>query len=193
MVVIGIAGGTCSGKTTLADRVRKRLGKHCTVLPLDNYYVISELPFEERALLNHDVPESIDWPLVREHVEQLIAGRLVHMPVYSFRRHKRTEETTELAPAQMLIIEGIHAWHDPKIRQQMRLKVFLDSSPDERKHRRIERDLQERCADIEFVVEKFENQTEATFVDFEQEYKSTADIVADNLDDAENRIIGVMS
>lgn len=192
MVIVGIAGGTCSGKTTLADRVGRRLGGQCAILPLDNYYRMTDLPFEKRAKLNHDLPQAIDWPLLREHVSQLSTGQSVLMPIYSFRRHKRTEQSTEVAPAPLLIIEGIHAWHDPEIQRQTRLKIFMDSTAEQRRQRRLKRDLEERCPDIKLVIEKFEQQTEATFADFEQTYKSTADIVTTSIDDAEKHILEVI-
>jgi uridine kinase len=191
-IFVGISGGTCSGKTTLAARLKTILGDRCAVLAVDSYYKTLDMPFAERAKLNHDLPETIDWPLLRSHIRALLEGRPVDSPVYSYRRHNRTDAVLSVAPAPLLLLEGIHAWHDPEIRAAMSFRVFLDSTRDARRERRLARDLQERCPDIDYVLRKFEEQTERTFALFGDDYRRQADMVTDDPVAAEGRILELM-
>lgn len=184
MVFIGIGGGTCSGKTTLARALSERLGDRCASLELDAYYRAHDIPFEERARLNHDLPEQFEWELLREHVAALCAGQPIEAPVYDFLTCNRTTEVRHVPPAPVIVLEGIHAFHDPAIREVMSLKIFMTATPEERRSRRLARDLVERCADPAFVIEKFERQTEVTYRTHVEPQRAFADHVCDSIKDA---------
>lgn len=191
MEIVSISGASCSGKSTLAASLKKHFGNKCQIILIDNYYFQSNLPFDERAMINHDLPTAHDWNLLNEHIKMLKHGFSVESPVYSYREHNRTADTITIYPVEVLIIEGIHALHKPGILKHLTIKVFLDSSPNERKQRRIKRDLSERSGDIEHVLTKFCTQTEPTFKQFESLLKSQADIVTDDLLLAESQIISL--
>ena len=192
MEIVGISGASCSGKSTLAASLKKHYGSECQIILIDNYYFPSDLSFDERAMIHHDLPTAHDWGLLNEHIRMLKQGLTVESPVYSYRQHNRTADTITTYPAEVLVIEGIHALHKPGILKHLTIKVFLDSNPETRKQRRIKRDLSERSGDIEHVLTKFHAQTEPTFKQFESLLKSHADIVTDDLLFAESRIISLI-
>lgn len=189
MFIIAIAGSTCSGKTTLASKLKSQL-PGCDIIPLDNYYKKSSLPFEERALINHDLPEELDWPLLEKHVSDLRNGKQISMPLYSFPLHARTSETLEIAPPLILILEGIHALYSSRLLEMTDLKIFLETTFDLRFSRRLERDLKERCGDIDYVKNKFHSQTERIYQELVRHYQNRADYSFSDLEEAAEFIRG---
>ena len=156
-LVIGLAGGTGSGKTTVAAALAKAAGKDNLIrLPQDAYYRAQhDIPREVRALTNYDEPSAFDTELLIEHADALIRGEGVARPVYDFTKDNRAAETVCLKPAPVILLEGILVLHDPALRERMTLKVFVDAPPDERFIRRLERDVKERGRTAESVIEQY--------------------------------------
>ncbi len=156
-LVIGLAGGTGSGKTTVAEAVISAAGAdQVVILPQDAYYRAQhDLPAEVRALTNYDEPSAFDTDLLVEHVDALVRGEGVARPVYDFTRDDRAEATVPLDPAPVLVVEGILVLHEPELRSRMTLKVFVDAPPDERFIRRLERDVKERGRSAESVINQY--------------------------------------
>ena len=156
-LVIGLAGGTGSGKTTVAEAVISAAGAdRVVILPQDAYYRAQpEIPAEVRALTNYDEPSAFDTDLLVEHVDALVRGEGVARPVYDFTRDDRAEATVPLKPAPVLVVEGILVLHEPELRSRMTLKVFVDAPPDERFIRRLERDVKERGRSAESVINQY--------------------------------------
>jgi len=156
-LVIGLAGGTGSGKTTVAQAIVQAAGaSNVTVLPQDAYYrARNELGSGQRASVNYDEPTAFDTELLVEQVDRLVAGEAVERPVYDFVRDDRASRTVLLRPSPVLVIEGILVLHDPALRRRMALRVFVDAPPDERFIRRLERDLRERGRQAESVIEQY--------------------------------------
>lgn len=156
MMVIGIAGGTGSGKTTLTNRLKERFGDEVTVIYHDNYYKRhDELTYEERCLLNYDHPDAFDTDLMMEHIRDLRAGKSIQCPVYDFTVHNRSDKTVEIHPTKVLIIEGILIFENKELRDLMDIKVFVDTDADVRILRRILRDVKERGRSLESVVDQY--------------------------------------
>lgn len=156
-LVIGLAGGTGSGKTTVAQAIVQAAGaSNVTVLPQDAYYrARNELGSGQQASVNYDEPTAFDTELLVEQVDRLVAGDAVERPVYDFVRDDRASRTVLLRPSPVLVIEGILVLHDPALRRRMALRVFVDAPPDERFIRRLERDLRERGRQAESVIEQY--------------------------------------
>lgn len=158
MLVIGIAGGTGSGKTTV---VRKIVESFCdgevAVIPQDSYYRdSSHLPLEERLKLNFDEPAAIEWELLVEQLQQLKAGKAIEQPTYSYLTCTRQPETTHVEPRDIVIVEGILILCDPALRDMLDMKIFVDADSDERLIRVINRDIIERGRTVEMVIERYE-------------------------------------
>ena len=154
--VIGIAGGTGAGKTTVARLVGRRVGESVTRIPLDNYYEDqSHLPMAEREAANYDHPDAFEWELVREQVSALLDGEPVDIPTYDFEVHNRTDETVRVDPTSVLIVEGIFALYDADVRDLCDLRLYVETDADVRILRRIERDVIERGRDLEGVIEQY--------------------------------------
>ena len=149
-MVIGIAGGTGSGKTTVTEKLQEYFGADVSVLHHDSYYKRhDELPFEKRRLLNYDHPDSFDTSLLIEDLRSLKAGHTVHCPVYDYSIHNRTDRTEEVHPTKVIIVEGILIFADEELASEMDIKIFVDTDADER----ILRDVRERGRTLESVVE----------------------------------------
>jgi uridine kinase len=155
--VIGVAGGSGSGKTTVARNLLDLVGRdRISHLLHDHYYFdLAHLSLEERAKVNFDHPDSLDNELFRHHLDELIAGRDVECPVYDFKTHRRTPETTTITAHPVIVVEGILIFADPKLRQLMDLRVFVDTDADLRVLRRIERDVAERGRNLESVITQY--------------------------------------
>jgi len=154
--VIGIAGGTGAGKTTVARLVARSVGDSATRIPLDNYYEdLSHLPFEEREAVNYDHPSAFEWELVREQLSSLLDGSPIEMPTYDFEVHNRTGETTRVEPTEVVLVEGIFALYDADVRDLCDLRLYVETDADVRILRRIERDVIERGRDLEGVIEQY--------------------------------------
>jgi uridine kinase len=179
MLVIGIAGGTGSGKTTVARRILKRIGtEHVALLSQDSYYKHQpHLTKEERAQVNYDHPNSFDNELLIEHLQELRQGRSVQVPVYSFSEHLRTEETIPLAPTPVVVLEGILVLADEPLRKEMDIKVFVDTDADVRVLRRINRDMRERGRSFDSVFAQYLNTVKPMHEAFIEPSKRYADLI----------------
>lgn len=158
MLIIGIAGGTGSGKTTVVNKIISSLPQgEVAVMPQDSYYKdSSHIPPEERSKINFDEPDSIEWTLLVEHLKQLKAGNAVEMPTYSYLTCTRQAETVKVEPREVVIVEGILVLNDPILREMMDMKVFVDADPDDRLIRVISRDCVERGRTPMMVINRYE-------------------------------------
>lgn len=158
MLIIGIAGGTGSGKTTVVNKIISSLPQgEVAVMPQDSYYKdSSHIPPEERSKINFDEPDSIEWTLLVEHLKQLKAGNAVEMPTYSYLTCTRQAETVKVEPRDVVIVEGILVLNDPILREMMDVKVFVDADPDDRLIRVISRDCVERGRTPMMVINRYE-------------------------------------
>ena len=156
-LLIGIAGGSGSGKTTVARRLAELIGEpSVAIIRVDAYYCDrGHLPFEERAALDYDHPDAFDWKLLIDHVDALAAGEPVEMPVYDFATHQRLPERALVAPARVVVVEGILVLHDPELRDRFDLRVFVDTEADLRFVRRLERDVAERGRSLQSVIDQY--------------------------------------
>ena len=151
--IIGIAGGSGSGKSTFAERIKEAFPDHVSLISCDNYYLPhDELPLEKRAHLNYDAPEALEFDLMVRHLEQLKHGQAVLCPVYDFTRHNRSDKVTEIEARPIILIDGILIFHDAKLRECMDLKIYVETDADERILRRARRDMLERGRDLDSVI-----------------------------------------
>lgn len=178
-LVIGVAGGSGSGKTTVVRRILESLGPaHVTVLEHDRYYRDrGDLRLEERAALNYDHPDSLETDLMVRHVVELRAGRPVEAPLYDFARYARREETETLHPRRAIIVEGILVFTDPGLRRLMDIKVFVDTDDDTRFIRRLQRDVAERGRTMQSVVDQYLATVKPMHLEFVEPSKRHADII----------------
>ena len=157
ILVIGIAGGSGSGKTTLMKRLVDEFGEDVSVLSHDNYYKRhDELTFEERAALNYDEPEALDTSLMVYQLDQLRHGMSIECPVYDFALHNRSNDTIQVTPKRVIIVEGIMIFVDPELRNLMDIKIFVDTDADIRLCRRIKRDVTKRGRSLDSVLEQYQ-------------------------------------
>ena len=178
VLVIGIAGGSGSGKTTLSNRVVDALDFDVTTITHDNYYrAHHDMAYEERTLLNYDHPDSYETDLLAKHLEQLRQGKAVECPVYDFSIHDRTEKTILIEPTPIIIVEGILILSDPKLRELMDIKVFVDAAADVRILRRLQRDVRERGRTIENVISQYLTTVKPMHEAFVEPSKRYADII----------------
>jgi uridine kinase len=179
MLIVGIAGGTGSGKTTVVKKLMEALDKNdVTVLPQDAYYRDnSHLSLEERQKINFDHPDSLEFSLLADHVEELCKGNSVEMPQYSYITCLRSKETVHIEPARVIIIEGILILSDRRLRDLMDIKAFVDADPDDRLVRVIERDIAERGRDISHVIERYYKTVKPSHLQFIEPTKRYADII----------------
>ena len=179
MLVVGIAGGTGSGKTTVVKRIIGRLpGQSVVVIPQDSYYRDnSHVAPDMRKDINFDHPESIEFPLLVEHLEQLKAGFPVEQPVYSYITCTRMKETVQVLPRPVIILEGILILIHPPLRELMDIKVYVDADADDRLSRVIHRDIEERGRDVGQVLERYEKTVKPMHLQFIEPTKRYADII----------------
>ena len=158
MFIIGIAGGTGSGKTTVVKKLIERLPKgEVAVIPLDSYYNdSSHVPVEERQNINFDHPDAFEWSLLKQHLETLKKGMPVEQPIYDYITSTRQKETIHVEPKEIVIVEGIMTLHNPELREQMDLCVFVDADGDDRLIRVIKRDIVERGRTVDAVIERYQ-------------------------------------
>ena len=178
-VVIGVAGGSGSGKTTVVHRIVESLGPdQVTVLLHDRYYRDrSELRLEERAALNYDHPDSLETDLMVRHVNDLRNGQPVEVPTYDFARYARLPETEAMVPRRVIIVEGILIFVDPALRALLDIKVFVDADDDIRFIRRLRRDVAERGRTMESVIEQYQGTVKPMHLEFVEPSKRYADII----------------
>lgn len=178
-IVIGVAGGSGSGKTTVVRTIMEALGDaHVSVLEHDRYYRDHpELRLEERAQLNYDHPASLETDLLVRHVEQLRTGQAVEAPVYDFARHARVTSTTPVPPRTAIIVEGILIFADAPLRDLMDVKVFVDADDDTRFIRRLQRDVAERGRTVTSVIDQYLNTVKPMHLEFVEPSKRYADVI----------------
>ena len=179
MIIIGIAGGTGSGKTTVVKKIMESLPKNAVVLlPQDSYYKdSSHVPVELRQNINFDHPDAFDWELLSEHIYQLKKGDSIEQPVYSFITSTRQPKTIHVEPQEVVIIEGILALSDKKLRDLMDLKIFVDADPDERLIRVVQRDIVERGRTVTAVMERYMQVLKPMHEEFIEPCKRYADLI----------------
>lgn len=178
IMVIGIAGGTGSGKTTLTNRLKERFGDDVTVIYHDNYYKRhDDMTYEERCLLNYDHPDAFDTDLMIAHIKALREGKCVECPVYDFTQHNRSDETVTIHPTKVMIIEGILIFENPYLRDLMDIKVFVDTDADVRILRRILRDVKERGRSLDSVVNQYLTTVKPMHEQFVEPSKRASDII----------------
>ena len=183
MLVIGIAGGTGSGKTTVVDRILNKLDVNgMNILSQDNYYHDNHhLTLAEREGLNYDHPKSIDFDLLLHHVQELKKGTAIQQPVYSFVTHSRTGDSILVEPKNVLIVEGILVLTNKDLVKEFDLKVFVHADSDERLIRRIRRDTQERGRDLDEVLHRYQTTLKPMHQEFIEPSKEEADIIVPNM------------
>ena len=177
-MVIGIAGGTGSGKTTLTRRLKEQFGDAVSVVYHDNYYRKNDhLTYEERCRLNYDHPDAFDTQLMVEHIQALRRGETVQCPTYDYTVHNRAAATVELTPTSVIVVEGILIFENQALRDLMDVKIFVDTDADVRILRRITRDVLERGRSLESVVEQYLTTVKPMHEQFVEPSKRYADIV----------------
>lgn len=178
-LVIGIAGGSGSGKTTLAQLILRRVGEdRIAYLPHDAYYKdLSDLPPNQRMAVNFDHPDSLDTELLTRHVEQLRRYQPVDLPVYDFKTHTRTTQTHRVEPRGVIMVEGILIFADPALRKILDVKIFVDTDPDIRLIRRLERDIRERGRTTDMVVKQYLSTVRPMHLEFVEPSKRYADVI----------------
>lgn len=183
MLVIGIAGGTGSGKTTVVNKILQQLNTEgVNVLSQDNYYHDNQyLSLAEREALNYDHPKSIDFDLLVKNVKQLKNGESIEQPVYSFVTHSRTGDFVLVEPKNVLIVEGILVLTNKELLKEFDLKVFVHTDSDERLIRRIRRDIQERGRDLEEVLHRYQTTLKPMHQEFIEPSKNDADLIVPNM------------
>lgn len=177
--LLGVAGGSGSGKTTVAERLAGLIGgTDLALLRLDAYYRDrNHLPFEERAADNYDHPDAFDWPLLLDHVRALQQGIAVQVPVYDFATYQRLPDRQTVAPARIVVVEGILVLYDPELRELFDLRVFVDTDADVRFIRRLERDVAERERSPESVIEQYLATVRPSHLQFIEPSKRYADVI----------------
>ena len=182
MLIIGIAGGSGSGKTTvvneIARRMRKTAGENATVIPQDSYYKDQgHLSMEERQALNFDHPDSIDWTLLVKQLKELKAGKAIDQPTYSYITCTRQAETVHVEPSDIIIVEGILIFTCKELMRELDIKVFVDADDDDRLMRVITRDIVERGKNVEWVIDRYTKTVKPMYLQFIAPSKRYADII----------------
>jgi uridine kinase len=179
MLIVGIAGGTGSGKTTVVKKITSNLSKNgIALIPQDSYYKDnSHLPLEDRQKINFDHPNAIEWDLLIDHVKKLKSGVAVGQPIYSYLTCTRASETIQVQPQNVIIIEGILCLANPELRAIMDLKVFVHADADDRLTRVMRRDIVERGRSIDVVLDRYEKTVKPSHEQFIEPTKRFADII----------------
>lgn len=176
--IIGIAGGSGSGKSTFAGRLKAAFPDYISLISCDNYYLPhDELPLNERAHLNYDAPEALEFDLMVQHLEQLKCGQAAICPVYDFTRHTRSDRVTKIEPRPIILIDGILIFHDKALRECMDLKIYVETDADERILRRARRDMVERGRDLDSVIEQYLTTVKPMHNTYVNPTKEFADII----------------
>lgn len=177
-MIIGIAGGTGSGKSTFTNRLKKEFGDNVAVVYHDNYYRRQDdVPFEERKKVNYDHPDSLETDLMVEHLKMLKNGVAVDCPVYDYSQHNRSDNFLHIEPKQIILVEGILLLADPRVRDLIDIKIFVEADADERILRRIVRDVKERGRDLDNIVYQYLTTVKPMHYMYVEPTKATADII----------------
>ncbi len=176
--IIGIAGGTGSGKSTFTNRLKNFFGEDITVIYHDNYYrPHDDIPFEERKGINYDHPASLETDLLVRDLQALKQGESIHCPVYDFTQHTRSDKTVTVHPSQVIVVEGILILQDERLRDLFDIKIFVEADADERILRRVLRDMNERGRDLENIIEQYLMTVKPMHYLYVEPTKNVADIV----------------
>ena len=177
--IIGVAGGSGSGKTTVTNQVLETIGSEMAAVIIQDFYYRdqSHLTFEQRLATNYDHPQAFDWPLLIEHIDDLRNGRAIEMPVYDFANHTRAEETITVQPAPVIVIEGLFPLYDAALRDMMSLKIFVDTDSDVRFIRRLKRDITERGRTTDSEIEQYLTTVRPMHNQFIEPTKRFADVI----------------
>ena len=178
ILVIGIAGGTGSGKTTLMKNIIARFGDAVTVLSHDNYYRRrDELTYEERCAINYDEPAALETDLMARHLDLLRQGQAIDCPVYDFTVHNRSDEVTRIEPSRVIIVEGILIFENEALRDLMDIRIFVDADADIRLCRRVKRDVKKRGRSLESVLEQYQTTVKPMYEKYVEPSKKYAHIL----------------
>lgn len=178
ILVVGIAGGSASGKTTVVNKIKEFFGDGITVIGHDNYYKAhDDMTYEERTQLNYDHPNAFDTERMIEDVKKLKAGQSVELPVYDYGIHNRSEKTITVVPQRVIVLEGILLLYDKRLRELMDAKIFVDAPADERLVRRIKRDMAERERTLQSVLTQYQDTVRPMHEQFVEPTKAYADII----------------
>ena len=178
VIVIGIAGGTGSGKTTITHEIEKSLGSHVAVITHDSYYKAHhELTYDERTVLNYDHPNAYDTEMLVKDLKDLREGKSIECPIYDYTIHDRSENTLTIRPAKVIIVEGIMIFHHEELRNLMDIKVFVDADADIRILRRITRDVKDRGRSLDSVINQYITTVKPMHEAFVEPSKRYADII----------------
>ena len=178
MMVIGIAGGTGSGKTTITKKILREFSGDVSVIYHDNYYKAhDDMPFEERAKLNYDHPNAFDTGLMLSHIRALKRGQSIQCPVYDYSIHNRTDKTILIRPARVLVVEGILIFSDIRLCREMDIKLYVDTDADVRILRRIVRDVRDRGRSLDGIVSQYLTTVKPMHEQFVEPSKRNADII----------------
>ncbi len=177
-LVIGIAGGSGSGKTTISESVLEEVGPDAVLIQHDSYYRHNpNLPFEERTKINYDHPDSLETDLFVKHVSELLSGTTIDIPVYDFNRHLRSEETRTVKPAPVILLEGILVLAEVELRAIMDLKIYVDTESDVRLARRLSRDITDRGRSAQSVIDQYLETVRPMHLQFVEPSKRYADLI----------------
>ena len=177
-IVIGVAGGSGSGKSTFTNRIKEYFGDDVVVLYHDNYYRRQDgVPFEQRVTVNYDHPDSLETELLVEHLKQLKEGKSIECPVYDYTKHNRSSEVIRIDPKPVILVEGILLLADPRVRDLLDIKVYVEADVDERILRRISRDVEERGRDLNGIIKQYLTTVKPMHYLYVEPTRSKADIV----------------
>jgi len=178
-ILIGIAGGSGSGKTLVARTIVRELGTdRVVVIDQDSYYRnLEDIPFRDRDVRNFDHPDAFDTELLKEHLRALLAGHAVDQPIYDYTEHRRLDETRRIGEHHIVVLEGILIFNDPELRDMMDIKLFIDADPDVRFIRRLRRDLVERGRSVDSVIRQYTESVRPMHLQFVEPSKRHADVI----------------
>jgi len=178
-ILIGIAGGSGSGKTLVARTIVRELGsKRVVVIDQDSYYRdLDQIPFRDREARNFDHPDAFDTELLRRHLGELLEGHAIEQPIYDYALHRRSNDTRRISDHLVLVLEGILIFHDPELRSLMDIKLYVDADSDERIIRRLRRDLLERGRSVDSVLKQYEESVRPMHLQFVEPTKRFADVI----------------